>query len=60
MTLGRPLVYLGRIIRRDGWLGATERALIVLIILGVVVGSLLLANRHDLNVYSNIVGGNGE
>jgi hypothetical protein len=55
-----PLVFLDRIIRPRGWQGAIERAVILLVIVGVVVGLLILANRHDLNVYNNIVGGNGE
>jgi hypothetical protein len=55
-----PLVYLDRIIRPRGWQSAIERAVILLVIVGVVLGLLILANRHDLNVYNNIVGGNGE
>jgi hypothetical protein len=55
-----PLVYLDRIIRPHGWRGAIERAVILLVIVGVVAGLLILASRHDDNIYNNIVGGNGE
>src|SRR5919108_2023592 len=50
-----PLVFLDLIIRPHGWRGAIERAVILLVIVGVVVGLLMFANRHDLNVYNNIV-----
>jgi hypothetical protein len=60
VAAGGPLLNLDRIIRPHGWRSAIERAVILVVIVGVVVGLLILASRHDLSVYSNIVGGNGE
>lgn len=37
-----------------------ERLVVLVLIAAAVIGVLLLTNHHDLTVYNNIMGGNGQ
>jgi len=55
-----PLGYLDRLGQLHGWRSVVERALILLIVAGVVIGLLILSSGNHANVFCNISGSPGQ